>query len=41
MLAAFLKDIREGDMIVPRRMADRLRLPMTRLSKLAHLIATR
>ncbi|MBU0555370.1 MAG: hypothetical protein B7Z20_01080 [Sphingobium sp. 32-64-5] len=37
MLAAFLDDIREGDMIAPRRMAERLRLPMTRLSRLAHL----
>jgi uncharacterized protein (DUF2384 family) len=37
MLAAFLDDIRTGDLIAPRRMADRLRLPMTRLSKLAHL----
>lgn len=37
MLAAFLDDIREGDLIAPRRMAERLRLPMTQLSKLAHL----
>lgn len=37
MLAAFLDDIRDGDLIAPRRMAERLRLPMTRLSKLAHL----
>jgi hypothetical protein len=37
MLAAFLDDIRDGDMIAPRRMAERLRLPMTRLSRLAHL----
>lgn len=37
MLAAFLDDIREGDLIAPRRMAERLRLPMTRLSRLAHL----
>lgn len=37
MLAAFLDEIREGDLIAPRRMAERLRLPMTRLSKLAHL----
>ncbi|UVO51372.1 MbcA/ParS/Xre antitoxin family protein [Sphingomonas sp. SUN019] len=37
MLAAFLDDIRDGDVIAPKRMADRLRLPMTRLSKLAHL----
>lgn len=37
MLAAFLDDIRDGDLIAPRRMAERLRLPMTRLSRLAHL----
>ncbi|NML95927.1 MULTISPECIES: hypothetical protein [Novosphingobium] len=37
MLAAFLDDIRDGDLIAPKRMADRLRLPLTRLSKLAHL----
>ncbi|MBH0114407.1 hypothetical protein I5E68_15790 [Novosphingobium sp. YJ-S2-02] len=37
MLAAFLDDIRDGDLIAPKRMAERLRLPMTRLSRLAHL----
>ncbi len=37
MLAAFLDDIRDADMIAPRRMAERLRLPMSRLAKLAHL----
>lgn len=37
MLAAFLDDIRDGDLIAPKRLADRLRLPMTRLSRLAHL----
>ena len=37
MLAPFLDDIREGDLIAPRRMAERLRLPMTRLSRLARL----
>lgn len=37
MLALFLDDIRDGDLIAPRRMADRLRLPLTRLSRLAHL----
>lgn len=37
MLAAFLDDIRDGDPIAPKRMAARLRLPLTRLSKLAHL----
>lgn len=37
MLAAFLDDIRDDDIILPRRLAERLRLPMTRLAKLAHL----
>ena len=37
MLAAFLKDISEGGLIAPQRMAKRLSLPMTRLSKLAHV----
>jgi hypothetical protein len=37
MLASFLDDIRDGDMIAPRRLAERLRVPMTRLSKLAHV----
>jgi len=37
MLAAFLDDIRDHDMIAPRRMADRLRLPMARLARLAHV----
>jgi hypothetical protein len=37
MLAAFLDDIRDRDMIAPRRMADRLRLPLSRLAKLAHV----
>lgn len=37
MLAVFLDEIRDGDLIAPKRMAERLRLPMTRLSKLAHL----
>lgn len=37
MLAAFLDDIRDHDMITPRRMAERLRLPMSRLAKLAHV----
>ena len=36
MLAAFLDDIRDHDMIAPRRMADRLRLPLARLARLAH-----
>src|SRR3546814_6418858 len=37
MLTAFLDDIRDGDLIAPRRMAERLRLPMTRMSRIAHL----
>lgn len=37
MLAAFLDDIRDHDMIAPRRMAERLRLPMARLARLAHV----
>lgn len=37
MLAVFLDDIREGDLIAPKRMANRLRVPLTRLSRLAHL----
>ncbi|MBW4330283.1 hypothetical protein KY084_05280 [Stakelama sp. CBK3Z-3] len=37
MLAAFLDDIRDHDLIAPKRMADRLRLPVSRLAKLAHL----
>ena len=37
MLASFLQDIREGDMIAPQRMAKRLRVPMTQLSRLAHV----
>ena len=37
MLAAFLDDIRDHDMIAPRRMAERLRLPMSRLARLAHV----
>lgn len=35
MFAAFLGDIR--DMIAPRRMAERLRVPLTRLAKLAQV----
>lgn len=37
MLASFLDGIRDGNMIAPRRMAERLRVPMTRLSELAHV----
>ena len=37
MLASFLDTVRDGDMITPRRMAERLRVPMTRLSALAHV----
>ena len=37
MLAAFLDDIRDHDMIAPRRMAARLKLPMSGLAKLARV----
>lgn len=37
MLAAFYDDIREGDLIAPRRMAARLRVPMTKLSRMARV----
>ncbi|MCB2080519.1 MAG: hypothetical protein KDE55_22850 [Novosphingobium sp.] len=37
MLATFLDGVRDGDLIAPRLMAERLRVPMTRLSRLAHL----
>lgn len=37
MLAAFLDDIRQDDLIAPRRLAERLRLPMSRLAKIAHV----
>lgn len=37
MLATFLDDIRDHDLIAPRRMAERLRLPMSRLAKIAHV----
>ncbi|HEU0043824.1 hypothetical protein [Sphingomonas sp.] len=37
MLAAFFDDIRDHDLIVPRRLAARLRLPMSGLAKLAHV----
>jgi len=37
MLAAFLDDIRDHDMIAPRRMAERLRLTLTRLANMAQI----
>ncbi|EZP53334.1 MULTISPECIES: hypothetical protein [Sphingomonas] len=37
MLAAFLDDIRDADLIAPRRLAGRLRLPLTQLAKLARV----
>ncbi|WP_019832892.1 antitoxin Xre/MbcA/ParS toxin-binding domain-containing protein [Sphingomonas sp. PR090111-T3T-6A] len=37
MLASFLDTIRDGDMIAPRLMAERLRVPMTQLSRIAHV----
>lgn len=37
MLAAFIDGVRDGEIIAPRRMAERLRLPLTGLSRLARL----
>jgi len=37
MIAAFLDDIRDHDLIAPQRMADRLRLPISWLARLAHV----
>ena len=37
MLAVFLDDIRDRDMIAPRRMAERLRLPLSRLAQIVHV----
>lgn len=37
MLATFFDDIRDHDLIAPRRLAERLRLPMSRLAKIAHV----
>ena len=37
MIASFLDDVRQGDLIQPRRLAERLRIPMTGLSRLAHV----
>lgn len=37
MLAGFLDDICDHDMIAPRRMAERLRLPMAQLARLAQV----
>ncbi|MEG3166307.1 hypothetical protein U1701_17095 [Sphingomonas sp. PB2P19] len=37
MLAAFLDDIRDADIIAPRRMAERLKLPLSQLAKLARV----
>ena len=37
MLATFFDDIRDHDLIAPRRLAARLRLPMSRLAKIAHV----
>lgn len=37
MLASFLDDIRDHDMIAPHRLAERLHLPLSRLAKLAHV----
>lgn len=37
MLAAFLDDVRDHDMIAPRRLAERLRLSMSALARLSRL----
>ena len=37
MLNTFFEDIREGGIIAPRRLAERLHLPMTGLSRLTHV----
>lgn len=37
MIAAFLNDIRDDDMIAPRRMAERLRMPVAQLARLARV----
>lgn len=37
MLATFMNDVRQGGFIAPRLLADRLHMPLTRLSKLAHV----
>lgn len=37
MLASYLDSVRDGDMIAPHLMAATLRVPMTRLSALAHV----
>lgn len=37
MITSFLDSVRDGSTIAPKRMAERLRIPMTGLAKLAHL----
>ena len=37
MLATFIEDIRVNDMIAPRRLAERLRLPVGRLARVARV----
>lgn len=37
MLTQFLESVRDGDLIAPRRMAARLRVPLTSLAKMARL----
>lgn len=37
MLTRFLDDVTEGDVISPRRMAERLRVPITDLSRLVNV----
>ena len=37
MLATFLDDVRDQDLIAPRRLAERLRLSLSRLAQIAHV----
>ncbi|MBV8970998.1 MAG: DUF2384 domain-containing protein [Sphingomonadaceae bacterium] len=37
MLATFFDDIRDGDIIAPRRLAERLRVPLTGLARITRL----
>ena len=37
MLASFLDGVRDGDLIAPRRLADRLHVPMNGLARMARL----
>ena len=37
MIATFLDDVRDHDLIAPRRLAERLRMPLSGLAKLARV----